>query len=69
MMTRPITRPAPMTAERAKELVELMKREATIKSQKGLLHFALFRHGNLSDAARAVYLARYDGLCAAKKAA
>jgi len=53
-------RPAPMTAETAREVVAELQRKASRRSQIALLGHALGPLGNLSDEARAIYRARLD---------
>lgn len=54
-------RPAPMTGDTAREIIEQMRRETSIKAQKGLLEFAIGR-GNLTVVARALYRERLGEL-------
>ena len=51
-----MTRPAPMTAETAREIVATMQRETSKQARVSLMRNAI-RIGNLSDAAKDVYRA------------
>lgn len=57
-------RSAPMTGDTARENIERMRRETSIKAQVGLLEFALSR-GNLSLVARALYKERLGEMTSA----
>jgi hypothetical protein len=61
-------RPAPMTAETAREVVAELQRKASRRAQIALLGHALGPLGNLSDDARAIYRAKLDELRKPKSA-
>jgi hypothetical protein len=58
-----MTRPAPMTAETAREIVAIMRRETPKKARLRLMKTAL-ELGNLSAAAQDVYRAELARLTA-----
>lgn len=51
-----MNRPAPMTADEAREIIATMRRETQPKAMRRLIKLAL-QIGNLSDEAKAVYRA------------
>ena len=51
-------RKPPMTADEAREAVEIMRRETPVPAQKVILRTALSHLGNLLEEAKAVYRAR-----------
>ena len=55
-----MTRKAPMTADEARENVAAMMAETKPAARRRLLSLALGPLGNLSDEARAVYLAALE---------
>ena len=58
MANRP--RPAPMTAETAREIGAEMQRKTSKRARVGMLRFALGPLGNLSPEAREVYAAALE---------
>jgi hypothetical protein len=52
------TRPAPMTADTAREIVAEMLRDTSKRARIAMLRMALVHHDHLSDEARAVYAAQ-----------